>query len=885
MGESTSALLPGDRLGPYEILGSLGVGGMGEVFRARDTRLGRDVAVKVLPPSFASDPERQRRFELEARAVAALDHPNVLVVHDVGAHDGREYIVTELLEGESLREKLEGGRIPPRKAVEIAIQVARGLSAAHEKGIVHRDLKPDNIFLTRDGRAKVIDFGLARVDALTLDSEGETQTAVDDKTAPGVLLGTVTYMSPEQARGRPAGVRSDVFALGAILYEMLAGRRPFSGATLADTLSAILREDPPPIESSSVAFPSTLDRVVRRCLEKEPAERFQTAGDVGFALEALTQMFDATGSDRATWGPPPAAKNRARGAALSWRSGVAFVALGAIGAVAARWLLAAPSAPRIVNYRALTGGANGEIVAFATDGERVYFTLRGGLETRQVALNGGASAPLALPFAGGYVLDASKTRSSLLMQQDEGAWDGSLWSVPLPAGGARKLGIEASGAAWSPDGQQLAFVRWKLPSQLATARGDGSKAKVLYESQDHLWGAAWSPDGQRLRFGLEETDTHHYWIMEIPATGGVPRRLFRGFGGDWSTDDKTFIFTNRGTTTGWENSPGTGAGGRLNLFAAMEPRALHPWAAPQIEQLTFGPLHVRGSAFGRGGRGLVVLAADLRRRLMRFDAKASRFVPLFGGLQGGFLDYSWDGHSVAWVDANDLTLWRSRSDGTAPMQLTTTSLAVGMVRWSPDGRKLAFVGKPDESLPRIYVVSSDGGAPEPISPPEKGEVWDPGWLPDGKTVVWGLVDAGGIRAFDLEKKKLSVLPGTDDLFFPKCSRQGLILVVTKTGSASDTYWTYDAHTGHREDLGLPNSMSYPNFTRDGQWVIGCSSALGISGFSLRDRRLQRIAALDSIQTSSLAYGTCWVGLDPEDSPIIMSDASTYELYALDWERP
>ena len=665
---------------------------------------------------------------------------------------------------------------------------------------------------------------------------------------------------------------------------MLAGRRPFSGPPWPTRISAILREDPPPIESSSVAFPSTLDRVVRRCLEKEPAERFQTAGDVGFALEALTQMFDGTASGRSSWDAPPAARSRSRGKAVSLGRGVALVALGATAAVTTRWLLAPPAAPRIVNYRALTGGANGEIAAFATDGERVYFTLRGGHETRQVALSGGASAPLALPFAGGYVLDASKARSSLLMQQDQGTWDGSLWSIPLPAGGARKLGIEASGAAWSPDGQQLAFVRWKLPSQLATARGDGSKPNVLFESQDHLWGVAWSPDGQRLRFGLGEENTHHYWIMEMPATGGKPRRLFRGFGGDWSSDG-TFIFANGGANTGWENAPGRGAGGRVNLFAEAEPRALTPWAKPRIEQLTFGPLQVRGAAFGRGGRGLVVLASDVRRRLLRYDAKGARFLPLLGGLQGGFLDYSWDGRSIAWVDANELTLWRSRSDGTEPLQLTTTSLVVGMARWSPDGRKLAFVGKPDDSPPRVYVVSSDGGAPEPISPPEQEQVWDPGWLPDGKTVVWGLVGAGGIRAFDLEKRRLSVLPGTDDLWFPKCSRQGLILVVTRSGSVSDAYWTYDPRTGHRESLGLPMNMAYPNFTRDGQSVIGCAGSDGIYGFTLRDRQFKKVADLGSIQTAALAYGDCWIGLDPEDRPIVLSDASTYELYALDWERP
>jgi Tol biopolymer transport system component len=556
--------------------------------------------------------------------------------------------------------------------------------------------------------------------------------------------------------------------------------------------------------------------------------------------------------------------------------------LGATAGVTARWLLAPPSAPRIVNYRALTGGGHGEIVAFATDGERAYFTFRGGLETRQVALAGGASVPLALPFAGGYVLDASKPRSSLLMQQDEEAWDGSLWSVPLPAGGPRKLGLEASGAAWSPDGQQLAFVRWKLPSRLATARGDGSKPTTLFESQDHLWGVTWSPDGQRLRFGLEEADTGHHWIVEIPAAGGVPRRLFRGFGGDWSLDGKPFLFANGGTTTGWENAAGTGAEGRVNLLAATDPRAWHPWAKPHIEQLTFGPLQVKGSAFGRGGRGLVALASDVRRHLMRYDVKAARFVPLLGGLQGSFLDYSWDGRWVAWVDTNTQTLWRSRSDGTESLQLTTSSLAVGLVRWSPDGRRLAFVGKPEDSPPRVFVISSDGGAPDPISPPEKGQVWDPGWLPDGKTVVWGRFDVGGIHAFGLDTRQISVLPETDDLWYPKCSRQGLILAMTKSGSSPDTYWTYNVRTRRREDLGVPNRMTYPNFTRDGQSVIGCSSAPpGIDVFTLGDRRMKRVAELDSIQTDA----ACWVGLDSEDSPIILSDTSTYELYALGWDRP
>jgi hypothetical protein len=858
---------------------------MGEVFRARDTRLGRDVAVKVLPASFASDAERLHRFEQEARAVAALDHPNVLVVHDVGGHEGQPWIVTELLDGESLRERLREGRLPPRKAVGIAIQVARGLSAAHEKGIVHRDLKPDNVFLTRDGRAKVLDFGLARIDPLSLDREGETQVGPKETTSPGVLLGTVAYMSPEQARGRPADARSDVFALGAVLYEMLAGKRPFAGATPADTLSAILREDPSPIDTGSGAVPSTLDRVVRRCLEKEPSERFQTARDVGFALEALAQPTDSTASGTAAWGALAEAPSRGRVTARSLARGVALVALGMAAAAGLRWLLAPPPVPRIVNYRPLTGGSLGYVTSFVTDGERVYYSTRNLRETRQVSLAGGASAPLPLLFAYGYVVDVSKSRSSLLMfgwDDPAGGDDLPLWSVPIPAGGARRLGIDAAGASWSRDGQRLAFVRYGPPSRLGVAHGDGSNPSVLFESKDPLTWVRWSPDGERLRFGLREADTLQNWILEMPAAGGTPRRLFQGFDGDWSPDGRAFFFGDARGWAGWV----PGGESRSSLFVALEPPKWKPWARTRVEQLTVGPLMMGSPLVVPHTQGLVARGCDHRGQMVRYNTKASRFEPLLGGLAGGYVDYSWDGRWMAWVDGRDLTLWRSRADGREPLQLTAPPLAVGLVRWSPDGKRLAFFGKPPDSLPRIFVMPFEGGTPDPVSPPEKGTVWDPCWLPDGKTVVWGRMEGGGIRTFDLETRKLSVLPQTDDLWHPKCSRQGLLLASRNPTTPSSTLWTFDPRNGRREDLGVPNSIAYPNFTRDGQSVIGCSvDGLGLVRFSLRDRRIEKLADFGSLQPTALINAHCWTGLDPEDAPVVLKDTGSHEVYAIDLEWP
>ncbi len=284
------ALPFGEKVGPYQILGALGSGGMGEVYRARDTRLERDVAIKVLPQSFSSDADRLRRFEQEARTVAALNHPNILGVYDIGQHQGSRYMVSELLEGETLREKLIGGPLTQRCAVEYASQIAEGLSAAHDKGVVHRDLKPENVIVNNDGRVKILDFGLAKLarsDGRSMPAEGATAT-VPVQTMPGMVLGTAGYMSPEQVRGKEVDARTDIFAFGAIFYEMLSGCRAFQGDSSVETMNAILKDDPPELETEKLRLSPGLERIVRRCLEKEPSRRFQSARDVGFALEAVS---------------------------------------------------------------------------------------------------------------------------------------------------------------------------------------------------------------------------------------------------------------------------------------------------------------------------------------------------------------------------------------------------------------------------------------------------------------------------------------------------------------------------------------------------------------------------------------------------------------------
>jgi len=381
-----TAFSSGQQIGPYEVLSTLGAGGMGEVYKARDPRLGREVAIKVLPASFARDPERMRRFLQEARAAGSLNHPSILTVYDIGTDIETPYIVTELLEGLSLRDRLDEGPLGPRRATDTALLVAQGLAAAHEKGIVHRDLKPDNLFLTRSGHVKILDFGLAKLVQAAALEEGtsEAPTRVPDATTPGWILGTVGYMSPEQARGLPADGRSDIFSLGAILYEMVAGRRAFKGSSPVETLSAIIREEPPELSISAPAASPALDRIVRRCLEKRPDERFQSARDLAFALEAIS---GTSGTTVVSGIEPPVASASAPAAVPRWRRWGRIALLVAAGIPLGMCLVGDQHAPQpgVPAFHQLTY-RNGFVgnARFARDGHTVVYGGTFGGEPNQV---------------------------------------------------------------------------------------------------------------------------------------------------------------------------------------------------------------------------------------------------------------------------------------------------------------------------------------------------------------------------------------------------------------------------------------------------------------------------------------------------------------------
>jgi eukaryotic-like serine/threonine-protein kinase len=490
------ALTSGTKLGPYEIQSPLGAGGMGEVYRARDTRLGRDVAVKILPESFAGNSERLRRFEQEARAVAALSHPNILAIHDIGEQCGAPYIVSEFLEGESLRTALDRGALPVRKTIEYGVQIAHGLAAAHEKGIVHRDLKPENIFLTKDGRTKILDFGLAKLAQTPSQSSNElTQTTLH--TEAGVVMGTASYMAPEQVRGVAVDARTDIFAFGAVLYEMLCGSRAFRRDTAAETMTAVLKDDPPELSGPVRPVSSTLDRIVRRCLEKNPEERFQSARDLSFALSALSGSETGVAARTASAAAPGRKRLLSRAA----------VGLAMLAVAAATWFVARRPERTTRMQFSLAGSDERSIshIALSTDGSTLAFVSPEDSTGLPVLYVQRIASPDVTTLAG-------TQGASFPFWSPDGAYlgffaNGKLQKIAASGGAPQALARAAAGRGGSWGKQNVIVYSPDASGPLWRINADGSGGAPVTqevmqakpEQQTHRW-PVFLPDGKHFLY-------------------------------------------------------------------------------------------------------------------------------------------------------------------------------------------------------------------------------------------------------------------------------------------------------------------------------------------------------------------------------------------------
>jgi serine/threonine protein kinase len=805
------SLVPGTRLGPYEILSLVGAGGMGEVYRAKDPRLGRDVAIKVLPAEFSVDADRLRRFEQEARAAAALNHPNILTVHEIGTYDGQPYIVSELLDGQTLRDALGHGALPVKKAVEDAIQICHGLAAAHEKGIVHRDLKPENVFLTSDGRIKILDFGLAKLTEAAMAGPGATMMATrTTETSPGMVMGTVGYMSPEQVRGQAVDHRSDIFSFGAVLYEMLSGVRAFTGDTAADTISAILGTDPPELTIGRGTISSGLERVVRHCLEKQRGRRFQSATDVAFALEAVTVTTDSS-----------AAVAQAPDRRVRWTAPLVLTAtLGAaLIAAAGMWWTARRATPAPADHVSLVKVArlthdvgfsdwpswspDGTVFAFSSNRSgnfEIYIRrVEGGGEFNITNDPADDVQPVFSPDGTSIAFvstRSSKTRliktGSVTASFDFRTFGGDIWVTPTLGGRARRVAEDGNFPVWRPDGRAIAYVSGlESHRTILEVPAEGGERRPLLPSPASTWEITrlrYSPDGRWLTF-----ETIDRKVLALPIGGGTPQDLLRGQSHAWDPTGQRVYYVNAepaggtrllsadihthqgalsatpsavGLVTGLLEDLAVSPDGRrilaserqesLNLTRLpLAPGGDGP-AGPEEELSTSGQVRDGYPSVSPDGRRILVSSTRLgEQELWILDLASYEWERLQVPQKAcGFYQGSWapDGrHVVAPCDlpGGTFSVWLIALDGSATKELVSHKPALG-----PTQNAAAF--SPDgrslvytyvkDRFNQLFILDVPSGRERQLTT-SQSDKWDARWSPDGQWILFPSNAGGSVQAW------------------------------------------------------------------------------------------------------------------------------------------
>jgi Tol biopolymer transport system component len=735
-------LAAGQRLGPYEILSPLGAGGMGEVYRARDPRLERDVALKVLPEHF-DDSDSLSRFQAEAKAIAALSHPNIVSIFDTGQHDDQLYVVTELLEGETLRARLRNGPFGTRKAVEHAARVAQGLAAAHDKGIVHRDIKPENLFLLNDGRIKILDFGLARQDPLlTATGDLSNSPTAARPTNPGAMIGTVGYLSPEQARGDPADHRSDIFSLGAVPYEMLTGHRAFKGTSPAELLSSVLRDEPALPSESDPRIPRALDLIVHHCLEKNPDERFQSARDLAFHLDSLGST---SASQRAGAIPLPETRRR------PWLLLAGLAALVLLGAgfeigrrvgVSSRGggVRAAPLSFQQVTDQpgeerhAQLGpdGANFVFVSDASGNPDIYLQRVGG--RNPVNLTHDSPEADTAP-----ALSPDGDRIAFCSERD-GA--GGVFVMGSTGESVKRLTDFGYDPAWSPDGKQIVFsdrdgqdpYSRQVPAHLWLVPAAGGEIRQLTKAGDAVQ-PRWSPSGRRIAFWGLKPGSGQRDIWTIPAD---------------STGEPVPVAVTSDATMDW--NPVWAPGGRSLYFASERGGSMNLWRVgiDEASGRTRGepepvttPSRTSGSiSFSRDGLQMMFVSSDRRSTIQafRFDSASGRVAePPRAVFQGSRVIYTQDiSPNGEWIAFTPLggreDLFVVRTDGSGYRQLTDDAARDRGPSWSPDGSRIAFYSDRSGRY-ETWSIRPDGSGLEQLTKTTGTARTEVVWSPDGKRIA------------------------------------------------------------------------------------------------------------------------------------------------------
>ncbi len=731
----------GSKLGPYEIVGRLGAGGMGEVYRARDPRLDREVALKILPESLTGDAVSRARFEREAKAVAALSHPNILAIYEFGEEEGKVYAAMELLEGETLRQRLEGRSLPVSKAVEVALAAARGLAAAHDRDIVHRDLKPENVFLTADGQVKLLDFGLAKAGP---GAGTDTSTAIASQA--GALFGTIEYMSPEQLRAEETDGRSDVFALGVVLYEMLAGERPFHRDTLADTMSSILNQDPPPITRQPV--PEPLVGIVEHCLEKRPEERFQSAHDLAFALSAVTP---STGSLAGVPRPRTLPRRSRRRWWLAASGAAALAAAFGLG-----WWLAKPvapvpaAAPLRASFEQLTSLPGVETApTLGLEGRAfVYAGDAGGDFDLYIQRVGGSAAINLTPDSPADDTAPAFSPDGELVAFRSERLGGGIFVMGATGESVRRVSEFGFDPAWSPDGRWLVVATEAVDEPLSRATVSKLWAVRILDGERRLVSEgdavqpAWSPDGEWIAYWASGPDTGQRDLYTVAAGGGEPVAVTADPWVDWnpvwSPDGGHLYFS-------------SDRSGTMNLWrVAIDPATGGPLGEP--EPVTTPAGWSGYLSVGAGGR-VAYVAREQRSTLYRVDfdpnaeATGTPEPVLRGSRVVDDVDLSPDGTRIAFTSGGSREdLFLLAADGSGLRQLTDDPARDRGPQWSPDGRRIAFYSNRSESY-EVWSLRPDGSGLEQLSETAGSALWFPVWAPSGSR--FAASNADQVTVFDL----------------------------------------------------------------------------------------------------------------------------------------
>ena len=888
----------GQTISHYRVVEKLGGGGMGVVYKAEDLTLHRFVALKFLPDDVVKDAPTLARFQREAQAASALNHPNICTIYEIGQQENQPFIVMEFLDGVTLRHKIGGRPLDIETILTLGIEIADALDAAHSKGIVHRDIKPANLFVTGRGHAKILDFGLAKVSEShpasgAVSDDKETVLTVDSAdarlTSPGATIGTVAYMSPEQATGEELDARTDLFSFGAVLYEMATAKPAFAGGTSAVIFDAILHKAPVAPVRLNPDLPQELERIVNKALEKDRRLRYQTAAELGVDLRRLKREVDS--------GRPSAGLYSVSTAHVEESSDrkspnkIVYAASAALLIVLGLGYLLRPTLPppKITGTTQITHDGNQKVFAgqvastVLTDGPRIFVeeNVGGRYVVAQASSSGGDTVVIPNSFPNVALDNISSDKSELLVGSFTGTeLEQVLWALPVLGGTPRRVSdISGEDGGWMPNGDLLVAHEnklWIVPKE-------GGAARKFADPGDFSWWFRWSPDGKQLRFTRNATGTNSNDQWQISADGGGLRPVFPASEkrqakvmGNWTPDGRYFIFV------GYE---GTGRG---DIWAVREHGDWLHKSGSEPERLTSGPLSFGSPQPSLDGKRMFAVGTQLQSELSRYDSKKDEFVPYLNGISVSDVSFSHDGQWVVYITHPDGNVWRSRVDGSEKLQLKSGDFEATYLRWSPDGQQIAYTAEPVGHPFQLGVFGRDGGSLQILYEGTQ-KALRPSWRKDSSAIAFSsypdIPERAEVKLVDTKSGKVETVQNSTGLIRPVISPDDRYLASSTADGKKIK--VYEFRNRNWQEITPPTGAGLSDWSADSKYLYfdnGVSGDPAIYRLRISDNKIERVASLKNFRRVMMG-GVPWFGLSPSGEPLVLRETGTQEVYALDFEEP